>query len=269
LRQDADPTVISQIPPTDLHGKERPHRIPVLVATGGVLEGLKFIIGKSETTLGRDLSADILLEDSHASRLHCRIVYANFGMTGVIPDCRLYDSGSTNGTLVNGEKTESMGAWLSDRDRIAVGQNRFAFFIWDEEELRLSLEDQSKATRDDETRLYNLSCFLQVLKREFAVARGRQDPLSLALIHIDPSRSEFEKVGESLSRARKDGQFLARVDDRLFGLTLPGIERGQSEEVRANLASIIDPLGGEVSIHALEAETESARLFLKRAVQGS
>jgi hypothetical protein len=64
--------------------------------------------------LGRSAEADVVLQDPYASDFHLRLAFQG-------GDLRLYDLGSTNGTLVNGER---VAAPLSLRrgDRVQIGQ---------------------------------------------------------------------------------------------------------------------------------------------------
>jgi pSer/pThr/pTyr-binding forkhead associated (FHA) protein len=97
----------------------------------------RFILDRERFTLGRSSQADIPIEDNLASRIHSSILYVNFDRGAEIPDCRIFDERSTNGTFVNGSRVDSEGAWLSDRDRIEIGNCVLGYYIRDEEEIRL------------------------------------------------------------------------------------------------------------------------------------
>jgi hypothetical protein len=64
--------------------------------------------------LGRSPEADVVLQDPYASDFHVRLAFQG-------GEVRLHDLGSTNGTLVNGER---VAAPLSLRrgDRVQIGQ---------------------------------------------------------------------------------------------------------------------------------------------------
>ncbi|MCD4673949.1 MAG: FHA domain-containing protein [Anaerolineaceae bacterium] len=68
-----------------------------LVMRSGPTAGKTFLLDKAETTIGRDLSNDIVINDSEASRNHARIFLQ--GGNYIIEDL-----GSTNGTSVNGQR---------------------------------------------------------------------------------------------------------------------------------------------------------------------
>lgn len=104
------------------------------------MKNRRFTLEGERHTLGRSPEADIPIEDTLASRIHSSILYVNFNRDNEMPDCRIFDERSTNGTYVNGLKVDAEGAWLSDRDRIEIGNCVFGYYIRDEEELRLDGE---------------------------------------------------------------------------------------------------------------------------------
>jgi len=81
------------------------------------LEG-EFTIGEGETILGREDDADIVIDDSRVSRQHCSIKLENDVFV-------LSDLGSSNGTFVNGLKTDTKT--LENGDKIQVGSAVFEF----------------------------------------------------------------------------------------------------------------------------------------------
>lgn len=74
------------------------------------------------TVLGRDNSADIILDDPGISRQHTEIRVTSDG-PHLIANVR--DLGSTNGTFVNGERITSQR--LSDGDRLSIGRTALIF----------------------------------------------------------------------------------------------------------------------------------------------
>jgi pSer/pThr/pTyr-binding forkhead associated (FHA) protein len=71
------------------------------------------ILPGSIKTVGRAPRADFILEAALVSRLHCRLT------AGVI-ELEVVDLESTNGTYVNGQRTER--AILKNGDRLGVGR---------------------------------------------------------------------------------------------------------------------------------------------------
>jgi len=90
-----------------------------LVIIKGPNIGDKFLINKSKLTIGRNPESDIFLDDITVSRKHA--VLKKVGK-----DFRIKDSGSLNGSYINGEIVEN--ATLKDGDRIQIGKYIFLFF---------------------------------------------------------------------------------------------------------------------------------------------
>ena len=99
VAQDATP----QVPLTSF----TPEATPYLTS----ITGEEFMITKSVTNIGRGVEADIQIDDTSVSRLHCAIVLGS--------EVLVRDLGSTNGTVVDGARaTESI---LRDGSIIKVG----------------------------------------------------------------------------------------------------------------------------------------------------
>lgn len=92
---------------------------------------------KSVLTIGRDRSSDIVLPDLHASRNHAMIRRFSSG------DYYLIDSGSSNGTFINGQRITTPRQ-LKPGDRIRMGHIEMEFHQTAEEAISLdtlSLQD--------------------------------------------------------------------------------------------------------------------------------
>lgn len=74
------------------------------------------------TVLGRDNTADVILDDPGISRQHTEIRVTSDGPHLV---ANIRDLGSTNGTFVNGERITSQR--LADGDRVSVGRTALIF----------------------------------------------------------------------------------------------------------------------------------------------
>ncbi|SDP54902.1 FHA domain-containing protein [Pedococcus dokdonensis] len=81
------------------------------------VDGERYPLMGAMTVLGRDDTADIILDDPGISRRHSEIRVTNDGPHLV---ASIRDMGSTNGTFVNSERITSQR--LSDGDRITVGR---------------------------------------------------------------------------------------------------------------------------------------------------
>jgi len=74
------------------------------------------------TVLGRDNTADVILDDPGISRRHTEIRVTSDGPHLV---ASIRDLGSTNGTFVNGERITSQR--LTEGDRVSVGRTTLIY----------------------------------------------------------------------------------------------------------------------------------------------
>ena len=86
------------------------------------VDGERYPLMGAITVLGRDDSADIILDDPGISRRHSEIRVTHDGPHLVTS---IKDLGSTNGTFVNSERISSQR--LSDGDRITVGRTSVVY----------------------------------------------------------------------------------------------------------------------------------------------
>lgn len=86
------------------------------------VDGERYPLMGAITVLGRDDTADIVLDDPGISRRHSEIRVTNDGPHLV---ASIRDLGSTNGTFVNSERISS--GRLSDGDRITVGRTSVVY----------------------------------------------------------------------------------------------------------------------------------------------
>ena len=86
------------------------------------VDGERYPLMGAITILGRDDSADIILDDPGISRRHSELRVTTDGPHFVTT---IRDLGSTNGTFVNGERITS--EHLEDGDRVTVGRTSITF----------------------------------------------------------------------------------------------------------------------------------------------
>jgi len=88
-----------------------------LIVIAGPLKGATVALPVGTTTIGRDISSDVVISDSRVSRRHATIAVSENG------ECRLSDHESANGTLVNGVPIRA--ALLKEGDVVQVGASLF------------------------------------------------------------------------------------------------------------------------------------------------
>jgi hypothetical protein len=86
------------------------------------VDGDRYPLLSAITVLGRDNSADVILDDPGISRRHTEIRVTSDGPHLV---ASIRDLGSTNGTFVNGERITSQR--LADGDRVNVGRTALTY----------------------------------------------------------------------------------------------------------------------------------------------
>ena len=91
----------------------------LLISTRGAVSGSRYLLDEDKVSVGRDPEADILLDDSTASRAHAVFIRKD----GVF---HVKDAGSLNGTYVN--RTRVDDAVLHNGDEIMIGKFRLVFF---------------------------------------------------------------------------------------------------------------------------------------------
>lgn len=90
----------------------------VLMGINGALKGRRFNIPPGRSTLGRDATNNIVVEDDSVSLVHARLVDKN-------GQWRVLNLLSTNGTWVNNKKVSDSA--LRDGDSVCFGEAEFIF----------------------------------------------------------------------------------------------------------------------------------------------
>lgn len=115
------------VPPQDDASPEqpappRPRRVNPADRPWLDVDGERYPLMGAMTILGRDDSADIILDDPGISRRHSELRVTTDGPHFVTT---IRDLGSTNGTYVNGERVST--THLEDGDRVTVGRTSITF----------------------------------------------------------------------------------------------------------------------------------------------
>ena len=91
----------------------------LLLVKRGPTAGSTFLIERDETSVGRDTTSDVFLDDITVSRTHARIERRGLAFF-------VHDLGSLNGTYVNGEAVEQTK--LARGDEVQIGKFKLVFF---------------------------------------------------------------------------------------------------------------------------------------------
>lgn len=78
----------------------------------------RIAINKAEITIGRDMDADLCIDNPGISRIHATVSFRDGYFS-------LLDHGSSNGTYINGERVEE--STLNDGDQIQIGKYHVIF----------------------------------------------------------------------------------------------------------------------------------------------
>jgi pSer/pThr/pTyr-binding forkhead associated (FHA) protein len=94
----------------------------LLLVKRGPNAGSTFLLKDEETTVGRDTGSAIFLDDITVSRRHALVQRRDEGWFVI-------DSGSLNGTYVNGEQVDETK--LATGDELQIGKFKLTFFAAD------------------------------------------------------------------------------------------------------------------------------------------
>ncbi len=201
--------------------------------------GRKYDIEKSEIYIGRNETCEIYIDDEDVSRVHAKVISEPESVY-------IQDLGSTNGTLVNGEKVQRHK--LQDGDRVQVGNlTVLKFNFVDEIEDSFNEQLYNAANKDYLTQIYNKKYFLDRLKMEFSYSKRHNTPLSLMLFDLD----YFKKINDTyghlagdqiLKQFANEINFIKRHEDlfaRYGGEEFVLLLRGTDQEAAAAIAEKI------------------------------
>lgn len=165
-------------------------RRPALISLRGELLATPIPLERDVVTIGRALDADIRLNDLKASRLHAQISAEPVeGTPG--RRFRVKDLGSTNGTLINGQRISE--ALLADGDKILIGDHLFRFQLLDEIDHEFQQQIHRLIGHDELTGLLTSKSFFTELRREAARAEEEAQPFCVLMMDLD----HFKQVNDT------------------------------------------------------------------------
>ena len=168
-------------------------RHPYLLVLSGPQFGEVFDLAPGqELLIGRSPEAQVWIQDEGVSRRHATIV-AGSG------EARLADTGSANGTWVDGERVRE--ATLRDGTRFQLGAHTTVKFVFSDD---LEAEYQRRlahgALHEPLTGLYNRRHFMDRLAAELAASQRHGHPLALLLVDVD----HFKRVNDDFGHLAGD-----------------------------------------------------------------
>lgn len=163
-----------------------------LIVIRGDPQGRRYTLTKPSTVIGRDATADIVINDGNVSRRHAEVCLEGDAVT-------LKDCGSTNGTLVNTTKVVE-AVTLRKEDMITVGHTILKYLPKGELEIFYIGMLESAAHTDSLTTVYNKGYVMEALEADFKRARALGTPFSLLLIDLD----HFKHVNDTHGHAAGD-----------------------------------------------------------------
>jgi len=203
---DEDRTPTAEIDESVLarHVRQMEQRRSVLVVLSGAAVGRTIPLGTDELVFGRDSANPVCIPDEGVSRHHAALRPLPDGVWEV------RDLGSTNGTLVNGERI--VRHLLRDGDRLLIGHTVLKYFAQAEVDEEYQRQTYELSVRDGLTQLYNRRFFDDRLHAEVAYARRHRTLLSLLMIDID----HFKRVNDDHGHTAGD-QVLREVAATMQG----------------------------------------------------
>src|SRR5438105_1772893 len=222
---------------------------PALVFLRGELLAVPIPLDRAKVTLGRALDADIRINDSRASRLHARITTERDETTGE-PRYLLTDLGSTNGTILNGERVDR--AVLEDGDKFEVGDQLIRFEMLDEIDREFQQQIHRLLVHDELTGLLTGKSFFSELRREAARAEAETMPFCVLMMDIDHFKEvndtyghlvgseTLEDVGAVIKKALRAGDVGARFGGEEFAAFLLDADYAQGMIAAERVRSAIE-----------------------------
>lgn len=165
-------------------------KIPRLTFLTSAQVGRRIMLADDQVTLGRSPEATIMLRDRKVSRLHLAI------------DCdrrtntyHIKDLGSSNGTLLNGNRVSE--APLKESDKIIIGTTVLRFGWADVLDLQYQTEIDHLMNIDELTGLVVKRRFEEEMNRYVAVAKKQGRDLAMMMMDLDGVKQINDTYGHA------------------------------------------------------------------------
>jgi two-component system, cell cycle response regulator len=210
---------------------------PALVFLSGDLIAVPIPLDREEVILGREIGADVRVNDPKVSRRHAMIV------STVDPATHetiytLKDFGTRSGTLLNGERINE--EVLQHGDKISLGDQILRFDLLDEIDREYQRLIHRLISHDDLTGLLSGRSFFSELRREAERSKIINRPFCVLMMDIDHFKNvndtyghltgskTLEEIGESIIKCLRSGDTAARFGGEEFAAFLLDAEVGQA-----------------------------------------
>ncbi len=210
---------------------------PALVFLTGELIAVPIPLEREEVILGRELGADVRINDSKVSRRHAQITKV-LNPKSKIAEYVLKDFGARNGTLLNGEKISE--EVLQNGDKITIGEQILRFDLLDAIDREYQLQIHRLIAHDDLTGLLSSRSFFSELRRESERAKIEKRTFCVLMMDIDHFKlvndtyghltgsKTLEEIGNSIINCLRNGDAASRFGGEEFAAFLLDAEIGQA-----------------------------------------
>jgi len=213
--------------------------------------GRKIVLDKQETTIGRGISSDIVIDSNSVSRNHA-VIYKKTNSDGY-SKVYIKDLDSTNGTYVKDRQIPvNRGVGLEDGVTIKVGSTIYKFLIGTDLESNYFEEIYRLTIVDGLTEIYNKRAFLEELDREFNRCQRYSRPLSIIIFDIDHFKHVNDTYGhltgdyvlkfmsKTIKNSIRTEEFFARYGGEEFVIIMPESTKRSAIKLGEKVRSLIE-----------------------------
>jgi diguanylate cyclase (GGDEF)-like protein len=262
-------------------GREQGQRGSLLVIGGIHADIGTHLVVETAVTIGRE-QVGLQLHDGGISRLHAAVERRDVLYV-------IRDLGSTNGTLVNGERLAAERV-LVEGDKIFLGQTMIKFTMVDETEAAYLRQVATLVGTDDLTGLMSTHRFDAAMKEAVRTAIAAGAPLCALMLDMDGLKAvndrhghhagadTIRRVGALIGQLLQGRGEACRFGGDEFSAFLPGVALaaavGVGEQIRRAVEAMAPVWGGErlavtisVGVASLRPGVSDAAALLRLADQ--
>ena len=222
---------------------------PALVFLTGDLIAVPIPLEREVVVLGREIGADVRVNDPKVSRRHAIIECSIDAVTGD-KNYILKDLGSRVCTMLNGERAHEEP--LHHGDKITIGEHILRFDLLDEIDREYHQHIHRLISHDDLTGLLSGRSFFSELRREAERAKHQDRPFCVLMMDIDHFKNvndtfghltgskTLEEIGASIISCLRSGDAAARFGGEEFAAFLLDAEVGQAMVAAERIRKEID-----------------------------